>query len=62
MRFFIAAEKHHLSLYEKQLGQVKDNMPLRLMIEQVIVQESTHIEELGMYLRNDATIPVSAKK
>jgi bacterioferritin len=58
----LESEKHHLSLYEKQLELVKDNTPLRLMLEQVVVEESTHVEELEMYLRNDATIPMSGKK
>jgi len=58
----LEAEKHHLTLYEKQLDLVKDNTPLRLMLEQVVVEESTHIEELEMYLRNDAALPVGAKK
>ncbi len=57
----LEAEKHHLTLYEKQLDLVKDNTPLRLMLEQVVVEESAHIEELEMYLRNDATA-VGAKK
>lgn len=50
----LEAEKLHLDLYEKQLDLVCDNTPLRLMIEQVIVEESTHIEELEMYLRSSA--------
>ena len=49
----LEAEKFHLSLYEKQLNLVQDNTPLRLMVEQVIVEESSHIEELEMYLRHD---------
>ena len=49
----LEAEKLHLDLYEKQLDLVADNTPLRLMIEQVIVEEATHIEELDMYLRSN---------
>jgi bacterioferritin len=49
----LEAEKLHLGLYEKQLDLVTDNTPLRLMIEQVIVEESNHIEELDMYLRSN---------
>jgi bacterioferritin len=45
-------EKFHLDLYEKQLELVADNTPLRLMMEQVIVEESAHVEELEMYLRH----------
>lgn len=54
LREDLDAEKLHLSLYEKQLELVQDNTPLRLMIEQVIVEESTHIEELDMYLRTNS--------
>ncbi|HEY9682387.1 MAG TPA: ferritin-like domain-containing protein [Oculatellaceae cyanobacterium] len=49
----LEAERHHLELYEKQLDLVADNTPLRLMVEQVIVEESQHIDELEMYLRNN---------
>jgi len=58
----LEAEKHHLQLYEKQLELVQDNTPLRLMLEQVVVEESNHIEQLEMYLRNDATMPVATRK
>lgn len=49
----LEAEKMHLQMYEDQLELVADNTPLRLMMEQVIVEESAHIEELDMYLRNN---------
>lgn len=48
----LEAERLHLELYEKQLDLVQDNTPLRLMMEQVIVEESQHIDELEMYLRS----------
>jgi len=48
----LEAERMHLQLYEDQLELVADNTPLRLMMEQVIVEESMHIEELDMYLRH----------
>ena len=57
----LEAEKLHLDLYEKQLDLVSDNTPLRLMIEQVIVEESTHIEELDMYLRTNVVAKSGAK-
>lgn len=57
----LEAEKHHLELYEKQLELVQDNTPLRLMLEQVVVEESNHIEQLEMYLRNDAALPVRSR-
>lgn len=49
----LEAEKMHLDMYEQQLALVSDNTPLRLMFEQVIVEESAHIEELEMYLRHN---------
>ena len=49
------AERQHLEMYEKQLKLVEDNTPLRLMMEQVIVEESQHIDELEMYLRSSKT-------
>jgi bacterioferritin len=55
------AEKMHLEMYEKQLALVHDNTPLRLMMEQVIVEESAHIEELEMYLRSTEKVKTKAK-
>ncbi|MBX9570570.1 MAG: hypothetical protein K2X77_16885 [Candidatus Obscuribacterales bacterium] len=43
-------EKNHLQMYEKQLGLVSDSTALKLMIEQIIVEETAHVEELEMYL------------
>ncbi len=43
-------EKHHLEMYEKQLGLVEGNTALKLMIEQIIVEETNHVEQLEMYL------------
>lgn len=51
----LESEIMHLELYEKQLELVADNTPLRLMMEQVIVEESAHVEELEMYLRHEKT-------
>jgi bacterioferritin len=56
----LQAEREHLSLYEKQLDLVKDHTPLRLMLEQVIVEESNHIDQLEMYVRHDAAQRVAA--
>lgn len=57
----VEAEKMHLELYENQLALVEDNTPLRLMFEQVIVDEAKHIEELEMYLRHNITTKAKAK-
>lgn len=43
-------EKQHLLMYEKQLDIVADSTALKLMIEQIIVEETAHVEELEMYL------------
>lgn len=43
-------EKDHLSRFEKQLDLVQDNTALKLMLEQIIVEETAHVEELEMYL------------
>ena len=47
----LEAEKLHLALFEEQLQLVQDNTPMRLMLEQIIVDECSHVEELEMYLR-----------
>ncbi|HMW92020.1 MAG TPA: ferritin-like domain-containing protein [Candidatus Obscuribacter sp.] len=57
----IEAEKMHLALYEEQLDIMHDNTPLRLMMEQVIVDEARHIEELEMYVRNNTPAKTKAK-
>ena len=43
-------EKAHLGMYETQLDLVADNTALRLMLEQILVEETAHVEELEMYL------------
>ena len=50
LREDLEMEKKHLELYEKQLDLVSDNTPLRLMLEQILVEETAHIDELEMYL------------
>lgn len=56
------AEKFHLKLYEEQLNEImQSSTPLRLMFEQVIVDEAQHIEELEMYLRDNLAVPTKAK-
>ncbi len=56
----VNAERFHLDLYESQLNELlQDNTPLRLMFEQMIVDEAQHLEELEMYLRHN--IPTKSK-
>jgi bacterioferritin len=50
----IDVEKMHLQLYDEQLELVKDNTPLRLLLEQMLVEETSHMEELEMYLRHSS--------
>ena len=50
LREDLEMEKEHLSLYEKQLDLVQNNTALRLMLEQILVEETSHVDELEMYL------------
>jgi bacterioferritin len=50
LREDLEMEKEHLTLYEKQLDLVQDNTALRLMLEQILVEETAHVDELEMYL------------
>lgn len=48
----LEAEKKQLELYTKQLRDLgDDNLPLKLMLEQIIVSEQNHVEEIEKYLR-----------
>lgn len=51
-------EKRHLDMYEDQLDLVTDNTALRLMLEQILVEETAHVEELEAYLGKS---PVTSK-
>ncbi len=55
----LSMEKDHLDLYERQLDLVRDSTPLRLMLEQILLEETEHYEELEMYVRH--RVPVTAK-
>lgn len=61
LREDLEMEKRHLELYERQLELVSDNTSLRLLLEQIIVEETTHVDELEMYL-GPAKVPVGGKK
>ena len=46
------AEKKQLNLYMEQLRSFGDeNLPLKLILEQIIVAEQTHVESMEKYLR-----------
>ena len=61
LREDLEMEKEHLALYEKQLELMSDNTPLRLMLEQILVEETSHVDELEMYL-GPKQYSASAKK
>jgi bacterioferritin len=61
LREDLEMEKKHLELYEKQLDLVADNTPLRLMLEQILVEETSHIDELEMYLGPPKTVGAGRK-
>ena len=48
----LKAEKQQLELYTEQLREFGDfNLPMKLMLEQIIVSEQKHVEEMEKYLR-----------
>ena len=48
----LKAEKAQLGLYTEQLKEFGEyNLPMKLMLEQIIVSEQTHVEEMEKYLR-----------
>lgn len=48
----LKAEKNQLKLYTDQLKEFGEaNLPMKLMLEQIIVSEQTHVEEMEKYLR-----------
>ncbi len=55
----LQVEKTHLNMYEEQLELVQDSTPLRVMLEQILVEETAHVEELEMYLRDK--VPARAR-
>ena len=48
----LKAEKQQLALYTEQLKEFGDeNLPMKLMLEQIIVSEQLHVDEMEKYLR-----------
>ncbi|MBI3590886.1 MAG: bacterioferritin [Candidatus Melainabacteria bacterium] len=48
----LKAEKQQLQLYTEQLKEFGDyNLTMKLMLEQIIVNEQTHVDEMEKYLR-----------
>lgn len=58
LREDLEMEKSHLAMYEQQLDLVADNTALRLMLEQILVEETAHVEELDMYLGHKDSLRV----
>ncbi|MCA9815580.1 MAG: hypothetical protein H6677_27285 [Candidatus Obscuribacterales bacterium] len=54
------AESAQLELYLKQHKQFENSTPLRQLLEQLIMNEVAHIEELEMYLREEAPVARTA--
>lgn len=49
----LKAEKAQLELYTQQLKEFQeDNLPMKLMLEQIIIAEQTHVEDIEKYLRS----------
>ena len=48
----LKAEKNQLELYTQQLKEFgESNLPMKLMLEQIIVSEQTHVDDMEKYLR-----------
>lgn len=48
----LEAEKNQLELYTKQLKEFsEENLPMKLLLEQIIVTEQVHVDEMEKYLR-----------
>ena len=48
----LKAEEAQLGLYTQQLKEFGDiNLPMKLMLEQIIVAEQAHVDEMKKYLR-----------
>lgn len=48
----LRAERTQLDLYTKQLKEFgEENLPIKLMLENVIIDETMHVEEMEKYLR-----------
>ena len=49
----LKAEKTQLELYTKQLKEFgEDHLPMKLMLEQIIVAEQSHVDDMEKYLRS----------
>lgn len=60
----LTAEREQLDLYTEQLKSIGDsNLPMKLMLENIIVEEQSHVEEMEKYLRtSNGSLVVIDKK
>ena len=61
----LKAERTQLELYTQQLREFGDeNLPIKLMLEQVIIAEQTHVDEMEKYLRtsNEGLLVLSGSR
>jgi bacterioferritin len=49
----IAMEEQHIEMYEQNLKDFQKDIVLKLMYEQIILEETTHLEQLQLYVRNN---------
>lgn len=49
----IAVEEKHIAMYERHLKEFQKDIVLKLMYEQIILEEVTHFEQLQLYVRNN---------
>lgn len=49
----IAMEEQHIEMYEQNLKDFQKDIVLKLMYEQIILEEVTHLEQLQLYVRNN---------
>lgn len=49
----IAMEEQHIEMYEQNLKEFQKDIVLKLMFEQIILEEVTHLEQLQLYVRNN---------
>ncbi|MGD9682795.1 MAG: bacterioferritin [Candidatus Obscuribacterales bacterium] len=48
----LAMEASHIEMYEEQLREFEKDLILKLMYEQIILEEVSHYENLQMYIRD----------
>jgi bacterioferritin len=49
----IEVEERHIEMYEANLKEFQKDIIIKLMYEQMILEETTHFEQLQLYVRNN---------